>query len=110
MLVLCSIMEITKFLNSNIGRLRVVTLLEGVSFILLVFVAMPLKYLADLPMMVKVVGGIHGLLFVAFLLLILIVLIEKRITFMNSVWLFISSLIPFGTFVADHKILKPKHH
>ena len=99
----------TKYFNSNIGRLRVVAFLEGVSFIILVFLAMPMKYLADDPSLVRIFGGIHGFLFVIFMILLLMVWLEKKLTFLNSVWVFISSLIPFGTFFIDYKILKPAH-
>lgn len=98
-----------KYLNSNIGRLRVIAFLEGVSFIILVFLAMPLKYFADDPSLVRIMGGIHGFLFVILMVLLLIVWLEKKLTFLNSVWVFVSSLIPFGTFYIDYKILKPAH-
>lgn len=100
----------SNYFNSNIGRLRVIAFLEGISFILLIFLAMPMKYLAGDPSFVKILGGIHGFLFVVFMILLLIVWLEKKLTFINSIWVFISSLIPFGTFYIDHKILKPAHH
>ena len=99
-----------KFLNSDIGRLRLIAFLEGISFIVLLFIAMPLKYMADEPQMVKIVGGIHGLLFVLFIIFTMVVWLGKKLTFMKSFWLFLSSLVPFGTFLADIRILKPIHH
>ena len=48
-------------------HLRLVALLEGSSFLVLLFIAMPLKYLADQPLAVRIVGSIHGLLFVIFM-------------------------------------------
>ena len=48
-------------------QLRLVALLEGTSFVVLLFIAMPLKYLADLPLAVRIVGSVHGALFLMFL-------------------------------------------
>ncbi|MEC9073494.1 MAG: DUF3817 domain-containing protein, partial [Myxococcota bacterium] len=58
-------------LSSSIGRLRLIGWIEGTSYLLLVGVAMPLKYLAGQPMAVKITGWIHGLLFMLFCLILL---------------------------------------
>lgn len=80
---------------------RLIALAEGVSFLVLLFIAMPLKYFADLPMAVTVVGGLHGVLFIAFGILALKVKTDcKR----NVAWLAkagLASLLPFGTFIMD---------
>jgi integral membrane protein len=80
---------------------RLIALAEGVSFLVLLFIAMPLKYFADLPMAVTVVGGLHGVLFIAFGILALKVKTDcKR----NVAWLVkagLASLLPFGTFIMD---------
>ena len=65
--------------SSSIGRLRTVGLLEGVSFVLLLTVAMPLKYAAGMPMAVKIAGWIHGGLFMLLLITLLNVMVEKRL-------------------------------
>jgi len=83
------------------GRLRVVAFIEGVSYIVLLFIAMPLKYALDMPLAVRVVGMVHGLLFVLFGLALVTVLAEGRLTFVRSALTFLSSLVPFGTFVID---------
>ena len=88
-------------LASSLGRLRVIAFIEGISYIVLVGIAMPLKYLADMPQAVRVVGMAHGVLFVTFCLALLMVLVEGRLSFLRSVLTFISSLLPFGTFVID---------
>lgn len=78
-----------------------VALAEGVSFLVLLFIAMPLKYFANLPLAVTVVGGLHGVLFVAFGILALKV---KTSCKRNFAWLAkagLASLLPFGTFVMD---------
>jgi integral membrane protein len=53
-------------LRTTVGRLRLIALAEGVSFLVLLFIAMPLKYLADIPEAVRVTGMVHGILWVAF--------------------------------------------
>lgn len=100
----------TKFLNSSIGRLRLVAFLEGISLLLLVFIAMPLKYLMDKPAMVKVVGQAHGILFLLFVFYTLVVAGQARWGFFQTTWkVLLSSFIPFGTFYIDARILKPRH-
>jgi integral membrane protein len=58
-------------LRTPVGRLRALGMIEAVSFLLLVGVAMPLKYFADLPLAVKIAGWLHGMLFLAFCMLLL---------------------------------------
>lgn len=80
---------------------RYVAIAEGISYIILVFIAMPLKYLADFPEMVTYVGWAHGALFVAFVALLALSQILYRWSFLKFSLAFISSLIPFGTFILD---------
>lgn len=95
-----------KLLFSNIGRLRVVGFLEGVSFIILVFIGVPMKYIFHNEALVKSAGPIHGILFVLFILLTIIASIEQKWSFKQITWkVLLSSLIPFGTFYVDKKIL-----
>jgi integral membrane protein len=86
---------------SLVTWLRYAALLEGVSWLLLLFVAMPLKYLAGNPYPVKVVGMGHGVLFIV--LVALIVLAAQRRAISNAVGakVFVASFIPFGTFATD---------
>ncbi len=65
-----------KFSNTDIGRFRLVAISEGISFIVLMFIAMPLKYFADLPKAVTYVGWVHGLLFVLYILALITVKIS----------------------------------
>lgn len=99
----------TKLLfQTAIGRLRVLGFLEGLSFVVLVFVGMPLKYFLDSPWLVKQAGMAHGLLFVAFVIYTILVSVDLKWSFSKITWkLLLSSIIPFGPFIADHKILKP---
>ncbi len=99
-----------RFIYSGIGQLRIIAFLEGLSLLLLMFVAMPLKYAFDSPAMVKYVGQIHGILFLFFIVYTLYVSFDKKWKFGKStIWVLLSSILPFGTFVADHKIMGPKH-
>jgi integral membrane protein len=95
---------------------RRVALAEGVSFLLLIFIAMPLKYWAGFPFAVKVVGWAHGFLFVLFLIMALEV---KSLLNKNFFWYmkaFVASVLPFGTFVLDRQlareeaVIKQKQH
>ena len=92
---------VSELIKSALGRLRIIAFLEGVSYLVLLGIAMPLKYMADLPQAVRVVGMAHGVLFVLFVLLLIQVATEKSWSFKKSALSFISSLVPFGTFYAD---------
>jgi integral membrane protein len=96
--------ERTPGLASFLRQLRVVAFLEGLSFVLLLFVAMPLKYYAGLPLAVRIVGSVHGLLFVAFCWALLRAAIACEWSLRRSSLAFISSLVPFGTFVFDRSL------
>ena len=72
--------------------------LEGFSFLALLLVAMPLKYVFNHPEFVRVVGMIHGVLFVVFIMSIVILLQNKQLSIKNAVFAFLLSIIPFGTF------------
>lgn len=96
-----------KYLTTHIGRLRLVAFLEGISLLILVFVGMPLKYYLDSPDLVKTLGPIHGVLFIAFVILTIQVSISlKWNIFRITAPVLISSFVPFGTFYVDSKILK----
>jgi integral membrane protein len=83
---------------------RTSAILEGISYLLLLFIAMPLKYMYDMPFAVRVVGSAHGLLFVVFMVLLAIVYLRDTMTFKQCVMGFVASLVPFGAFVFDHYI------
>ena len=94
---------VSELIKSALGRLRIIAFLEGVSYLILLGIAMPLKYLVGLPQVVRVVGMAHGVLFVLFVLLLIQVAIEKSWSFKKSALSFVSSLVPFGTFYADSR-------
>ncbi len=93
-------------LTTVLGRLRLVGFLEGLSFLLLLGVAMPLKYLAGQPQAVSVVGMAHGVLFIAYLAAILQAHVEYSWSWKKSALLVLASVVPFGPFVADRRLLR----
>lgn len=93
--------------NSRIGRLRLLGYLEGLSLLVLVFVAMPLKYMLHQPQLTKSLGPIHGALFILFILNTMSVAIDRGWTFKSTTWkIMLACMIPFGTFYIDYKLLK----
>jgi integral membrane protein len=98
-------------LKSSLGRLRLLGLLEGLSLLLLLGVAVPLKHLYHDPALVRLLGPIHGLLFLLFVLNTLRVGVEQGWRFAATTWkVVLACLIPFGTFYVDRKILRPLQH
>ncbi len=81
-----------------------VSLAEGVSFLLLLFVAMPLKYAAGLPIAVSVMGMVHGLLFIAYVLLALDGWRRMRWSVKRFVWVAVMSVLPTGAFFAERSV------
>lgn len=90
--------------KSPVGRMRLIGMCEGISFLLLMGVAMPLKYFAGLPEAVKWTGWIHGILFIGYCLAIFAALVGGRISFWKSALAFGASLIPFGPFFIDRTL------
>ena len=72
--------------------------IEGYSFLVLLFIAMPLKYLFDQPLAVRYVGMLHGILFVAFIYTIVVLFYKKIFTVGKSIIALLLSIVPFGTF------------
>ncbi|WP_207492199.1 DUF3817 domain-containing protein [Aridibaculum aurantiacum] len=91
-------------LSTAIGRLRLTGIAEGISLLVLLFIAMPLKYLADMPLMVKWVGWAHGVLFIAFIAAAFFVYLQKKISFKMVAIAFVAAFLPFGTFWFDKQI------
>lgn len=89
---------------TELKEFRWVAFFEGLSFVVLLFVAMPLKYWAGLPLAVRVVGSLHGLLFVAFLFALFRVTVERAWPLRRWLSALVSSIVPFGTFVFDRSL------
>ncbi|MGQ0738728.1 MAG: DUF3817 domain-containing protein [Bacteroidota bacterium] len=80
---------------------RKIAFSEGVSFLVLLFIAMPLKYFANIPLTVTICGGLHGVLFIAFVILAREVKSEYKKDFNWLLKAGLASIIPFGTFYMD---------
>ncbi len=92
---------------SLLNIFRVVAFLEGVSYILLLGIAVPVKYGLDNPAYVKLLGMPHGLLFVAYIFMAFMVSSELKWNTKTLFTVLIASVIPFGTFYIEKKYLKP---
>ena len=86
------------------SRLRLLGLAEGLSFILLMFIAMPLKYLFHQPAAVRVVGSIHGGLFVLYVLAVVAVAFAQKWRIPRVLLALAVSVIPFGPFLFDKRL------
>ncbi len=96
--------RVRRVMMSPVHLLRVTALTEAVSFLILLGVAMPLKYAAGLPMAVQIVGWIHGILFMAFCLALANVFFRDRWPVLRAAIVFIAALIPFGPFLIDRRM------
>ncbi|WKZ66488.1 MAG: DUF3817 domain-containing protein [Flavobacteriales bacterium] len=90
----------------TIRRFRTVALAEGISFLLLLFIAMPLKYIAGMPLAVKYVGWAHGVLFVGYWVAAVPLFTKLKWDAERVVGLGLASVLPFGTFVLERKWLR----
>ena len=93
--------------RNPIPLLRAAGLVEGGSFLVLLFVAMPLKYIGGLPQAVKVVGWVHGVLFIVFAAALLYTTFFARWPIGRAALVFVAALLPFGPFVIDRRM---KHY
>lgn len=91
-------------MNKDVKKFGIINTAEGYSYVILLFIAMPLKYIFSIPLAVKIVGMIHGILFIIFCIYLLKAQKEASWSFKNSIVFFVASLIPFGTFVTKNKI------
>ncbi len=82
-------------------QLRIVSLIEGVSTLLLFCVAMPLKYFYDMPLAVRIVGSVHGLLFVAMVIMSQLAIERVPLGRRLAGYCMVAAVLPFGPFVTD---------
>lgn len=85
---------------------RLIAFLEGVSYVLLLFIATPIKYLSDDPQYVKMLGMPHGVLFMAYIVMALIISKKMQWNNITLAKVLAASVIPFGTFYVEYKYLK----
>lgn len=95
-----------KFSNTALGRFRLVAISEGISYLLLLFIAMPLKYFADFPQGVTYVGWVHGLLFMLYILTLIGAKFNQEWGIKKTAIAFFASLVPFATFILDRSLQK----
>jgi integral membrane protein len=94
-----------RIVNMNQMRVfRMTALAEGISFLTLLFIAMPMKYFMGMPEVVRVVGSIHGVLFVLYVGLLAMLHFRQRWSFIFSLYALLASVIPFGTFMLDKQL------
>ena len=91
---------------NQIRIFRMIALAEGCSFLILLFIAMPMKYFMGMPEVVRVVGSIHGGLFLLYVGLLAMLHFRQRWSFSFSLYALIASVIPFGTFMLDKQLRK----
>jgi integral membrane protein len=89
-----------------VRNLRNIGNIEGISYLALLGIAMPLKYIGGIPKAVTIAGGIHGFLFVLFMIALMIVWRKKNWSYDKVAFAFLASIIPFGTFYLDKKLRK----
>tara|TARA_Y100000739_G_scaffold220160_1_gene219354 strand:- start:527 stop:856 length:330 start_codon:yes stop_codon:yes gene_type:complete len=93
-------------LITHIGRLRIAALIEGITCIALYLIAMPIKYIGGIDEAVRIPGMIHGIFFIAYLLLLIPVYKQQKWSFSNLFIFGVASVVPFMTFWADYKYFR----
>lgn len=91
-------------MQNIVKTFRHINTLEGYSYLLLLFVAMPLKYFLGFAVAVKIAGMLHGVLFIALVILLFLASEKAKWGFKKNAIYFIASLIPFATFVTSKQI------
>jgi integral membrane protein len=100
-----TIFSMFKF-DTTLSRLRSVGIFEAISFLLLLGIAMPLKYAFGQPEMVQIIGMAHGVLWILYVGLAVLGQLDYKWPLKTTVLLLIASMLPFGPIVADVKLLK----
>jgi integral membrane protein len=91
--------------KTQIGRFKIIAFTEGVSFLLILSVTMPLKYLWDMPEPNKIIGMVHGLLFILYILAVIQIKYTTDWSNRNMLLALLGSIIPFGTFYVTARLL-----
>jgi integral membrane protein len=93
---------------NTVSIFKKIAVAEGVSYILLVFIAMPLKYWADLPLAVKYTGWAHGVLFMLYMVMLVMAWVEYKWSFKRVALFGFASLLPFAPFWVDKQLKEDK--
>ena len=91
--------------NNDINTFRLISCIEGFSYLILVFIAMPLKYLYESPILMKIIGMAHGILFILFIVFLIQCIKKNSIKKHISLDYFIYSLTPFGFLLIEKMII-----
>ena len=94
-----------KKFNISVQQFKIVAILEGASFLVLLGIAMPLKYVFGLPATTQIVGMAHGILFIAYVLMVVIIRKQLDWNLKTTAMALTASVLPFGPFVVDKKLL-----
>lgn len=94
-------MNFAETYQSPIGKMRVVGFFEGLSFVALMGIGMPMKYMLAEPLVVRITGPLHGVLFLWLCMVIAQAVFEKGWPVKNGAIVFLAALFPFGPFLID---------
>lgn len=90
--------------KTALNRFRIISYMEGLSYLVLLFIAMPIKYLGENPIPVKIVGMTHGILFILFMIFLFEAMKKQSWEKAYGIRLFIYSIIPFGSFAIEKSL------
>jgi integral membrane protein len=85
---------------------RITAWLEGISFLVLLFIAMPFKYFFEMPILVTIIGMLHGVLFLLYLMMAFLIKNERNWDLKSFSLICLASVLPFGTFYVEKKYLR----
>lgn len=91
-------------LSTNLKTLRISGYVEGASFLILIFICVPLKHIWGIPQPTLYIGAVHGVLFIFYCTMVLLTKQEQQWDFKKTFWALLASILPFGTFVADARL------
>lgn len=94
--------------KSLLNQFSAVAIIEGISYLILLFIAMPLKYWGDKPEYVKWVGQIHGILTLIFVVYLVLCHVKYKWHWIFSLKGFILSILPFGAFIFEKELKQLK--
>lgn len=92
-------------MDNSIKAFKLISILEAISFLVLLLIAMPLKYIWEMPEMVRIVGMAHGILFVLYVMGAYWMFEKLNWSFKTLMIVVLCSILPFGPFYADKKYL-----
>ncbi|MCX6051204.1 MAG: DUF3817 domain-containing protein [Campylobacterales bacterium] len=90
--------------DNIVKKFGFINTIEGYSYLILLFIAMPMKYIFGYPLAVKIVGMAHGVLFILFCILLVEAWKKTNWSLKENILFFLASLIPFGTFYTKNRI------